>query len=107
LDYGNADFRFSLQPTKLITADDIGIYVDPNDLEIPKSTCNPLNGPLLHFGGFKDELGRNFEDAHVPAAIATAHKKPLDWEHAPVDQKALEKWIKATHATLQLGDLAE
>jgi hypothetical protein len=107
LDYGNADYKFALQPTKLLTANDIGIYMDPSDLGIPATACNPLNGPLLHFGAFQDELGRDFDDVHIPSMVAAAYKKPLVWEHAPQEQTALDMWIKATHASLQSADNVE
>jgi hypothetical protein len=99
-EYGNTDYKLSLQLNKRITVDDIGMWVDPSELGIPKSTYNPLNGPLLHFGGFEDEYGRIFENAYIPD-MAAAYKEPIDWEDAPGSIEALHEWTYDNFATMQ------
>jgi hypothetical protein len=106
LEYGNADFKLALQPTKVITVNDIGTLKDPRELGIPISTCGLLSGPLLHFGGFQDDMGRSFEDAQVPSATNAAYKKPIDWKQAPTAQASLHEWFRSNFATMQSADLA-
>tara|TARA_R110002003_G_scaffold131_2_gene12309 strand:- start:13011 stop:13928 length:918 start_codon:yes stop_codon:yes gene_type:complete len=106
LEYGNADFKISLQAKKVITASDIGMYKDPSEVGrgILSSIYNPLNGPLLHFGGFKDEYEEPFEDVDVPAAATAAYKKPVRWVKARTEAK-LESWIKRNFKVMQQADL--
>jgi hypothetical protein len=74
-----------------MTVDNIGMWVDPSELSISMSTHNPLNGPLLHFGGFQDEHDRIFENAYIPD-IAAAYKEPIDWGDVPETAEALLEW---------------
>ena len=105
LEYGNADYKLNLQANKVVTAHDIGCFVDPTELGIPLSVYDPVNGPFLHFGGFEDEYGRTFEDAVVPVATTVPFKKPIGWPLAPSDT-ALDKWVKLQFSVMQPADLA-
>jgi hypothetical protein len=106
LEYGNADSKISLQAQTVITASDIGMYKDPSEVGrgIPSSIYNPLNGPLLHFGGFKDEYEELFENVDIPAATTAAYKKPARWVMARTEAK-LESWIKRNLKVMQPADL--
>jgi hypothetical protein len=107
LEYGNADSKLALQPTSVITANDIGTFKDTNELSVAVSTCSWLTGPLLHFGGFQDEFGRSFEDAQIPCATIAAYKKPIDWDSAHIAQHRLANWVRTAFGALQPGDLAK
>jgi len=104
LDYGNADHKLALQPTKVITIDDIGTFVNPLELGIPRSTYN--GGPLLHFGAFEDYFGRVFENGYISERPA-AYKLPVSWDDAPGSEPALHRWTKAMFCSLQPADLAD
>lgn len=100
LDYGNTDYKLGLQLNSRITVDDIGMWVDSCELGIPASTYDPLNGPLLHFGGFEDEHGRIFENAYIPE-MAAGYKEAISWDDAPSSAEALHEWTFANFATMQ------
>jgi hypothetical protein len=106
LEYGNADFKLALQPTKIITAHDIGCFKTPNELGIPVSVCSSIIGLLLHFGGFQDDMGRTFEDVPIPHTRTAAYKKPIDWKQAPTEQAPLEDWVREHFTAMQPTDLA-
>lgn len=104
LEYGNADYKMALQVSDVITAHDIGTFVDPGEIKLPASTCS---GPLLHFGGFAKDMGHSFEDTLVPAVTAAAYKPPVQWREAPKDQEALDKWVTSAFPALQPANLEE
>jgi hypothetical protein len=107
LEYGNADFKLALQPSKVITANDIGSFVDPSELGIPARTYNPLNGPLLHFGGFEDKKGRTFEDAYIPSSTAAAYKAPIEWMQESSVEDDLHEFVTSAFGAMQLADVVE
>jgi hypothetical protein len=106
LSYGNADFKLALQPTKIITANDIGTFKDASELGTALKICSSLYRPVLHFGGFQDQFGRSLEDAQVPSGTAAAYKKPIDWEKAPIAEHRLANWVRTEFSAMQPADLA-
>ncbi|KAH7069819.1 hypothetical protein BKA63DRAFT_556004 [Paraphoma chrysanthemicola] len=106
LEYGNADFKISLQVKKVITAHDIGMFKDAKQIGrgIPFSVYNPFNGPLLHFGGFEDAYKLPFEDVHVPAKTTVAYKEPIRWLRARAPEQ-LEHWMKLNFSAMQRADI--
>ncbi|KAF2030444.1 hypothetical protein EK21DRAFT_111967 [Setomelanomma holmii] len=106
LEYGNADFKISLQAKEIITASEIGMYKDPSEIGrgIPASIYHPCNGPLLHFGSFQDMYEDAFEDARVPATTTAAYKEPLpSLQHRTT--ASLEGWISRSLKVMQPADL--
>ena len=101
LEYGNMDYKVNLQANKVITAHDIGSFVDPSDLGIRMTT---YSGPLLHFGGVQDEHGRSFQDAPIPHTTTAAYKKPIGWAKS-LSQASLDKWVHLQFAVMQHADL--
>ncbi|KAH7074173.1 hypothetical protein FB567DRAFT_191176 [Paraphoma chrysanthemicola] len=106
LEYGNADFKISLQVKKVITAHDIGMFKDASEIGrgIPMSVYNPFNRPLLHFGGFQDELKHPFEDVYVPAKTTVAYKEPIRWLRARTAEQ-LENWMNLNISVMQRADV--
>jgi hypothetical protein len=86
LEYGNADFKLALQPTKIITAHDIGCFKTPNELGIPVSVCSSIIGLLLHFGGFQDDMGRTFEDVPIPIRESLLTRSPSTGNRHPLSK---------------------
>lgn len=92
LEYGNDDHKLALQPTKVITIDYIGTFVNPLELGIPRSTYN--GGPLQHFGAFEDYFGHVFEKRYISERPA-AYKLLVSWEDAPGSEATPHRWAKA------------
>jgi hypothetical protein len=103
LDYGNADYKLSLQAGKVVTAHDIGVWVDPSELRIP---AGAYCAKFLHFGGFRDELGRRFVDADVPGTITRAGKVPVVWPTFG-KKREMERWVKREFGVLGHAELEE
>jgi hypothetical protein len=111
LDYGNADYKLSLQAAKVVTAHDIGVWVDPSELRIPAGV---YAAKFLHFGGFRNELGRTFVDADVPGKITKAGKDPVVWprfgkkrEMERWVKREIERWVKREFKVLARAELKE
>jgi hypothetical protein len=103
LEYGNADYKLSLQLQRVISTQHIGVFKDPQDLCI---ACNSLVGPLLHFGGFRDEHGRTFQNANIHAKSTAPNKMPIMWGRVLSAPAKLDAWTKTKFSTMQTGDLA-
>ncbi|KAF1850106.1 uncharacterized protein K460DRAFT_411873 [Cucurbitaria berberidis CBS 394.84] len=103
LEYGNADYKIALQATDVITSYDIGTLQAPSAIGkkgIPTSTYNPVNGPLLVFGAFKEP----FTDVIIPAETAKAYKKPICWPATASDAR-WKKFDKQHLRSLQAAEL--
>jgi hypothetical protein len=103
LEYGNADYKLSLQLRRVVSAHHIGVFKDPQDLGI---ACNALVGPLLHFGGFRDEYGRNFQNVNIPTKAIAPYKKPVQWGRVLSVPTQLDAWTKSKFSIMQTADLA-